>query len=126
MDITYNISKEGIRLIKDLLEGGLRDLLESTAQEYPQIELAINELRDTFFEQWTMTDSGSEDLETLKRKNTNLEVLYIYSDFLAKSCLLAYLGKFDNDKNMDKLIHNKTDELVKSLIEEKKGNKIRI
>lgn len=117
--IDYKFSEEARKLSYDLISG-IDTLWRTTALEYPQLQEdaknnVLESLSRTIFMQWSSSNTDIE-LDAAIKENQRLYALAV---FLSKSCVLAYLGKFDNDKNLDALRKEKHDILVEELLKEK-------
>lgn len=113
----YNISKETVQLVADLIPG-IDSLMTKAAREYVQLRPdakinVIDNLAQSILTSWTL------GVETEK----NDVILSQITKFMAKSCVLAYLGMFDNDKNLDKLKEDKKNKLVSDLLASKQDKK---
>lgn len=112
----YSIKKETLQLVADLLPG-IDTLMTKAAKEYVQLRPdtkinVIENLAQSIFASWTLDATSDSEKQDAK--------LFQMAKFMSKSCILAYLGMFDNDKNLDKLKSDKEDELVKELLSNKK------
>ena len=118
MGVNVKYSDETFRLVGDLLSG-MKGLTEQAIKLYP--ELSKNKVRENLakalFMQWTECSTEEE----LKQKRSEETFLQVYSDLLADSCVIAYLGLFDNDKNWNTLKKDKKDSIVAKLLEEKES-----
>ena len=113
----YNIKEETVQLVADLIPG-IDSLMTKAARDYVQLRPdakvnVIENLAQSIFASWTLGANS----ETAKQD----AVLFLMAKFMAKSCILAYLGMFDNDKNLDKLKEDKRDKLVSELLASKKS-----
>ena len=95
----YSIKRETIQLVADLLPG-IDTLMTKAASEYVQLRPdakinVIENLAQSIFASWTLDATSDSEKQDAR--------LFQMAKFMAKSCILAYLGMFDNDKNLDKL-----------------------
>lgn len=82
----YKLSNDGINLLNDITNG-VNTLLSQVNGEVGDLTTCVDELTDLLMEEFQSDDAN----------------LRIYSKFLSKVSILAYLQKFDNDKDLSAL-----------------------